>query len=89
MATKAQKAVKKLFTEEPTGVYPDKVVCKKDGTVELKKSYFYTFGESEETWAGKVAMVLAKHGAGTVVGERNDYADWPKTSYFVCIVRPI
>lgn len=81
--TQQQKAIKAKLAE--SDIYPDKVVCKKDGTVEVKDSYFYRHGRSAETWSERVMEVLGD--TAELVEARDDYKQWPGTSYFVAVVR--
>ena len=82
--TKFQKSVRKVLEE--SRVYPDKMVSKRNGMVEVKKSYFYTFGNSAEKFAAQVTKVLEEAGMEVLVDSRNEWARWPKTSYFVAVV---
>jgi len=82
--TKFQKRVKKDL--ETSGVYADKVVCKRNGMLEVKKGYFYRLGDSAEKWADRVKAGLISTGLSVLVDSRDDWAAWPKTSYFVAIV---
>ena len=82
--TEFQKRVKKVL--EDSSVYPDKMVCKRNGMVEVKKSYFYRCGDSAEKLATRVQKVLEAEGVEVMVDSRDDWAAWPKTSYFVAVV---
>lgn len=83
--TKFQKRVKEVLLKE-SRVYPDKVICKRDGKVEVKKSYFYRMGNSAEGLATQVYGDLKRAGLEVMVDSRDDWAAWPKTSYFVAVV---
>ncbi len=83
--TKFQKTVKEVF-DSPIGVYPNKMVCKKDGTVEVKKSFFYTHGQTAEKWAENVKRAILATGFSVEVEGYQDWNAWPKTSYFVAVV---
>jgi hypothetical protein len=85
MTTRFQKLVKKTLSEA-FHVYPDAIICKKDGSVEVKKSYFYTFGRDSETWAREVKDALDRENVDCKVGHENRWATWPKTSFFVAIL---
>lgn len=67
------------------------VVCKGDGTVEVRSSYFYRHGRSAEGHAAKVAEQMKMDEAPkgwTVVSSRDEYHSWPKKlSYFVAVLR--
>lgn len=67
----------------------DQVICRKNGNVEVKKSYFYTFGETAEKYAAKVRENLHNDGIPAHVIGEDRWAAWPKTSYFVAIVSPV
>lgn len=43
-------------------IYGDKVVFKKDGTVEVLHSYFYTMGQTTSSFEKGIKADLAKHG---------------------------
>ena len=86
MATQFQKQVKKHFTESD---YADKIVCKQDGSVEVKHSYFYRHGNTAEKWADRVKSNLEKAGFKVEVDSRDDFRQWPADSYFVAIVTPM
>ena len=81
-----QKAIKtKLMT---TGdVYPDKITCKADGSVEVRKSFFYRFDMSAEKWGEKVMAVVGDD--AQLVKTVEDNNRWPKTSYFVAVVKGV
>ena len=79
-----QKRVKEVLAD--SNVYPEKMVCKRNGMVEVKKSYFYRHGDSAEKLAVQVQKVLEAKGLEVMVDSRDDWAAWPKTSYFVAIV---
>ncbi|NLE58690.1 MAG: hypothetical protein GX616_10040 [Planctomycetes bacterium] len=85
--TPAQKTIRKLLEESPK-VFADKVTFKRDGAVEVRRSYFYTFGETAEDWAVKVAAELKAAGIAAQVDARNEFAQWPKQSYWCAIVTP-
>ena len=87
MATNFQKQVRQALTET-SQVCPDRVVCKKDGSVEVKRYYFYPHGLDADNWAAKVeeALKLAQVQVSQVTG-RNDWNNWPKDSYFVAVVK--
>ena len=73
-----QKEVKKVLKAQ---TYVDRVTCRKNGSVEVRRSYFYTLGWSASKLAEKVKAVLP---AGwKVTDERNEWRAWPKTSYFM------
>lgn len=83
MATKAQREFKAYVETEARDVYPDKVVCKGDGTVELRKGYFYRHGQTAETWCAKVVAGCP----GVAVVDASDYWNpWPRDSYFSAVV---
>jgi hypothetical protein len=83
--TKFQKAVKQAVEVEGA-VYADKVVCKADGSVEVKHSFFYRHGNTADKWATKVFQALEAVGIESRVDAREDFRQWPAESYFVAIV---
>ena len=80
-----QKNVKQVLGGQ-TEVIPDLVTCKQNGTVEVRRSYFYRHGSSAETWAEKVQKVLQTASLDVVTWGRDEWADGPKTSYFCAVV---
>jgi hypothetical protein len=64
--------------------YP--VVCKADGSVEIKSSFFYRHGQTDYQWLLEVLDRL--DGVSSSGSSREDWNAWPKTSYFVAILRP-
>ena len=63
-----------------------RVTCKANGSVEVRRSYFYTFGWTPENWAAKVAKAVEGAGMAVKVEGKDEWAAWPKTSYFVAVV---
>ena len=82
--TEFQKRVKEILAEST--VYPEQMVCKRDGKVEVKKSYFYRHEYSAEKFAAQIQKVLVAEGLKVMVASRDDWARWPTTSYFVAII---
>ena len=61
------------------------IKAEKDGTFEVKRSYFYRHGRSAE---GEGASIVKEAGSGwELVSTSDRWAAWPKTSYFVAIIR--
>ncbi len=89
-ATDFQKQVKRALTDS-TVIFPDNLVCKADGSVVVKRSYFYRHGWTAERFAEQVAAAIATDlglNADQFSVEGTDqWAAWPKTSYFVATVR--
>ena len=83
--TPFQKSVKQALANQ-TNIHPDTVVAHKNDTLSAKHSYFYTHGNTAEKWAAKVAAELAAAGINAHVYGRDDFASWPKTSYFVAVI---
>ena len=71
---------------ETAGIYPSKVVAKKNGTVEVTKGYFYRHGQTSQMWADRVQSFLPE--GLVVVDHRDDWRVWPKDSEFVAVVAP-
>lgn len=69
-----------LYKMNYEGFYPDKFIARKDGSFEVKKSYFYRMGNSEEILAKRVLKVFPE---AKIIEKRNDFRNWPQTSYFV------
>jgi len=91
MATIFQKSVKKVFSN-PNHVYPEKIICKKDGTVELRKTYFYRFGDSAEQFAERIISDLKQYASNVnvrVKSTRDFFNQYPKDSYFSVIIEEV
>lgn len=82
---KAQKALKKYMEEGMISV--DKVTCRADGTVELRRGYFYRHGDTAQLWGEWVAEELPK--GWRVATTKDEWRVWPKGSWFVAIVEPV
>jgi hypothetical protein len=80
-----QKAVKAAWGENAIN-YP--VVCKRDGSVEIKSAYFYRHGQTSQKWAHEVEQRLDSADFFYISEHRDDWREWPKTSYFVAVLRP-
>lgn len=83
--TPYQKRVK-TYLQDQCQVCLDQIVCKRDGTLEVKRGYFYRFGTTAETWADSVAAALKTADIPAHVYGRDDWAAWPKTSYFTAVI---
>jgi len=83
-----QKAVKAAQTATGGDMRVDGITCKRDGTVEAKRSYFYRFGKTASDFAASVQAQLEAAGIEAVVIGEDRWAAWPKTSYFVAVIRP-
>lgn len=83
MATQFQKQVKKQL-EESSDVHPDKIVMKSDGSVEVKRGYFYRHGMDANMWGDKVSKALTI--SHKLYNVRDDWKAWPKDSYFVAVI---
>lgn len=83
--TPFQKRIKTYF-ETQAPVCADHIICKKSGAVELKHSYFY-HTQSSEQYAASVRDALAVVQIAATVTDRDDFAQWPKSSYIVAIIQ--
>lgn len=81
-----KKSVKKILAESPN-VFPDKIVCRQDGSIEVKSHYFYRHGQDAQGWAEKVKNELEANGLKVNAKGRDDWAAWPKDSYFVAVIK--
>ena len=89
-ANKWQKGIRELASaDNPDAVvHASKVVCRGNGSVEIKHTYFYHHGYTAEKWAQDVASKLTAVGCAVRVDARDDWRDWPKDSELVAIVWP-
>ena len=58
----------------------EKVTNKKDGTIEVRHSYFYRFGSTPDGMARKLERLMP---FAVAVESGDEWAAWPKTSYFM------
>ncbi len=80
------KAVKQAI--DKSDVYPDRMVARKDGSMEIRRSYFYRF-TSAERLAERVREALASEGVPATVTAEDRVREWPKLSEFVAIVTQV
>lgn len=69
-------------------VYPDGVIAKKDRTFVVRKSYFYRHGMTAEKWGQRVMSALDSK-VFALVAHQDNWAQWPKTSYFEAVIKPV
>ena len=78
--------VKKFFQGEAENnckVHPDVIICHRDGSVTVKKGYFYRSGQSEFSWAKEVVADLeANDFDPRVISKTDNMQTWPRDSYF-------
>lgn len=63
------------------------VIRMRNGNLEVKRSFFYRFDRTAETWANTVRNALAIAGIDNEVTGYEDWNAYPKTSYFVAVVK--
>lgn len=85
MSSKFQKEIKRFFEEEVSSCYPDRIIAKKDGTVAVRKTYFYRHGQTAQTWGQKVTVALGDK--AHLIEISDNWKDWPKLSYFEAVVK--
>ena len=68
-------------------VYPDTRTCRADGSIEVKRSYFYRHGMTADGFAAGIQAELSKAGIAAVVTGQDKWASWPRTSWFVATVK--
>lgn len=71
-------------TLELMGVHPDKIVMHKDGTVSVKRGYFYHHGKTAEGWAERV---LKPFPTAILVEAVDEWREWPQDSYLVARIK--
>ena len=84
-----QRQIKKALNSS-ANIFADKIVYHKNGSVSVKRSYFYRHGNTAELWAGSVSLEMERllpH-LDFDVDSRDDYNNWPKDSYFVAVIEP-
>ncbi len=76
--------IKKALNE--SGLNPDRVVNKRDGSSELRFGFFYRHGRSSQYYAQVVAKSMAGY---KVIDSGENWQPWPKDSYFWVTVQEI
>ena len=78
-----------LAKEVRKHVTADKVGVRNDGTVVVRHSYFYRHDNTAEKYAASVITQLAASGITCrLITAEDEFAHWPKTSYFAASLRP-
>jgi hypothetical protein len=70
--------------EANSNVNADKIIVRKDGTVAVRKVYFYRHGMDSAKWANRVLIALPY---AEEVEHADYYRSWPKQSYFEVVIR--
>ena len=80
--TEFQKQVKAVLGSQ-TDVIADKVTYHQDGTVTVRRSFFYRHGGSSEKFARAVEAALRKGGLVAIeVAGFEEFRQWPGDSYY-------
>lgn len=80
--TKWQKQVKVAVANNTT-IWPDRVICKKDGSVEMRRGFFYRHGMTADKWAADMEAALQSEGLEYGAVESAEcWHEWPTDSYF-------
>jgi hypothetical protein len=82
VTAKDKRAIEDLFCGK-------RVVFKRDGSVEVRHSYYYRHGATAEKLE---AYVLKKISNATIIDSGDNWQPWPKDSYFwvrISIISPI
>jgi len=77
---------RKLKAYVRDNAFVDKVMCCRDGSVELRKYFFYRMGKTAESWGGKVQCWLPEE--WKLLRTVEEWRQWPKDSWFVAVVVP-
>jgi len=67
-------------------ITPENIKVKRDGTVEVRRGYFYRHGNTGQLWADEVTKKLST--LATIKGG-DHWAEWPKPSYFYAIISEV
>jgi hypothetical protein len=73
------KVVEKIAIEEKLRGCASKVIFKRNGTIEARHSYFYTFGGNADKLANTIKGRLPD---ATILEVTDEWHAWPKDSYF-------
>lgn len=85
--TAEQKAIKNALSNQTIAI-PDEVKFKRDGTVEVRRYYFYHFDMDAPKWGEKVLQALAANGIRFASVTTHDNFTNNGDSYFSAIVTP-
>ena len=87
--TDFQKRVAAAYNQDTGNLFADKVICKGDGSVDVRHGYFYKFGNTADKWGDQVVKDLATVGIAAKLQDVADvYKQWPADSYFSAFVVP-
>lgn len=84
-----EKAFQNTVKDALSSTNADAIICRKNGTVEIRRSYFYRFGATATSYADQIRDILSHEGIPANVTGDDRWAAWPKTSYFVAIISPV
>jgi hypothetical protein len=67
----------------------DRTIIKRDGSIVVRREYFYRNGMTAELFGQQVINALKDYGIDSrIVGVADHDARWPKQSYFEATIRP-
>ena len=73
--------------QSSTNIGSDRTVCKEDGSVVVRRSFFYRHGNSAESFADRVREALTGAGVVAVVRGSESWNSWPHTSWFIATIK--
>jgi hypothetical protein len=64
---------------QQNGIYPDRVIQKKDKSFEVRFGFFYTHGRTAEKYRDQILLVYPE---AKILEIHEIWNSWPKDSYF-------
>lgn len=64
----------------------DRLITRRDGSVEARRGYFYRNGGTAQGFANRVEKLLAAAGLEARVQGDDHWAAWPRESYFLATI---
>jgi hypothetical protein len=80
-----QKRVKEILQSE----YDDKITLHRDGTVSVKRTFFYRHGQTSQSVAQSIVGLLQQNGLKVETEAEEHWNSWPKDSYWLVRIRNI
>jgi len=75
-------------TAHAPAVHPDQIICRKNGEVVIRGTFFYRHDGSADSWAQNVMDDLKNAGISFQwVSQRENWQAWPKDSYWEVIIQ--
>jgi hypothetical protein len=75
--------LRKLIESGRVDLMPDRMISKKDGTLELRRGFFYRMNMDADKWGVKCLRAIKAAGIdASLVDTEEIWQAWPKDSWF-------